>query len=139
MTPHEVLGVPETARPDVIRRAYLRLALRFHPDKSPGTAETFLAIHRAYILLTNPESLNDLPNAVPSYSTITKEDIDAFADSYRYSEEERLDVLNYYIRFKGDIVKVIQNVLCSNSKDTHRFMDIVRDPFRTRVSPPNSP
>lgn len=49
--PHEVLGVPESAPPHEVRRAYRRLALRYHPDRNPGDAdarEAFLAVQDAY-------------------------------------------------------------------------------------------
>jgi curved DNA-binding protein CbpA len=39
MTPYEVLGVPRTATPPEIRRAYLELARRHHPDFHTGDGE----------------------------------------------------------------------------------------------------
>ncbi|WP_412068673.1 J domain-containing protein [Rubrivirga sp. IMCC43871] len=50
-SPYAVLGVPETATPDALRRAYRTLALRFHPDRNPGdaaAAEQFIRIKTAY-------------------------------------------------------------------------------------------
>ncbi|MDP7384784.1 MAG: DnaJ domain-containing protein [Nitrospinota bacterium] len=34
-TAFEVLGVTQEAAPEEIRRAYRRLALRYHPDRNP--------------------------------------------------------------------------------------------------------
>lgn len=49
---YELLGVPRTADQDTIRKAYRRLAIRWHPDKNPGdsfTAEVmFKKIAAAY-------------------------------------------------------------------------------------------
>ncbi|WP_412062061.1 J domain-containing protein [Rubrivirga sp. IMCC45206] len=50
-SPYAVLGVPETATPAALRRAYRTLALRFHPDRNPGdagAAEAFLKVQAAY-------------------------------------------------------------------------------------------
>ncbi|KAH8052471.1 hypothetical protein JL722_10014 [Aureococcus anophagefferens] len=47
---YDVLGVPEAATHDDLRKAYRRLALKTHPDKcrSPRAAEAFLVVSSAY-------------------------------------------------------------------------------------------
>ena len=45
------LGLPRGARPDQIRRTYLRLARELHPDVNPGGAADFRPIAAAYELL----------------------------------------------------------------------------------------
>lgn len=50
-SPYEVLGVSEAASPDALRRAYRKLALRYHPDRNPddaAAAEQFLRVKTAY-------------------------------------------------------------------------------------------
>lgn len=50
---YAILGVPKTADEDTIKKAYRKLAVKFHPDKSPGKAsETkFKEINGAYDVL----------------------------------------------------------------------------------------
>ena len=53
---YERLGVEKTATPDVIRKAYLRASLKWHPDKNPDNPEAeaiFKEISEAYAVLSD--------------------------------------------------------------------------------------
>ena len=50
-SPYEVLGVDATATDAEIRRAYLALARRFHPDANPGGEERMRAVNEAWAIL----------------------------------------------------------------------------------------
>lgn len=55
---YEVLGVERTASNDDIKRAYRRLAMKWHPDRNPGNAEAeveFKACAEAYEVLSDSE------------------------------------------------------------------------------------
>ncbi|KAG8344934.1 DnaJ domain [Trypanosoma vivax] len=54
---YAVLGVPKNAKPQQIKEAYNRLALKVHPDRNPNqsAATQFDAITKAYRVLSNPE------------------------------------------------------------------------------------
>ncbi|KAL2557508.1 Chaperone DnaJ-domain superfamily protein [Forsythia ovata] len=57
-SPYEVLGVSASASADEIKRAYRKLALKYHPDvnKEVGAQEKFMRIKHAYNTLLNSRS-----------------------------------------------------------------------------------
>ncbi|CAH8492183.1 unnamed protein product [Dicrocoelium dendriticum] len=54
---YRTLNVPRGAPDEDLKKAYRKLALRFHPDKNrdnPAAADIFKEINRAYRILTDP-------------------------------------------------------------------------------------
>uniref|UniRef100_A0A1D1YTB9 Chaperone protein DnaJ n=1 Tax=Anthurium amnicola TaxID=1678845 RepID=A0A1D1YTB9_9ARAE len=74
-SPYEVLGLPHSATPQEIKRAYRRLALKYHPDvnKEKNAQEKFMRIKHAYNSLIDPNSQQktNFSNSRSDYSDTT--------------------------------------------------------------------
>lgn len=139
----DVLEVERDATQAQLRKAYYRLALKFHPDKSTGMEIKFQAINVAYEVLKDPEKraeydetgelyeeeVNETSTeAWKNYFThvfgkITTSDIDRFAAKYKCSSQEEEDVLENYTKFKGSLTKMLDCVMLSEPRDTERWVE----------------
>ena len=63
---YKILNIGEKATPEEIRKAYKKLAMRWHPDKNKGNEkvaeEKFKEISEAYQILSDPKKRSEYDN-----------------------------------------------------------------------------
>lgn len=110
--PYKVLGIKKNASETEIRLAFNKMALRYHPDRKQGSEEKFKEISEAYSRIKNEKRTNEL-------------DIAGFEAQYRDSEEEVSEIKSLYNKFKGDICKMIDNMIIGRDEDEERIRTYV--------------
>ena len=67
MNHYDILGVSHTASEDEIKKAYHKLAIKYHPDKNkePGAEEKFKSIAGAYAILSDAGKRRNYDMGVP--------------------------------------------------------------------------
>ena len=70
---YEILNIPQNASPKDIRKNYLLLSKKYHPDKNKGSKQSedlFKQISEAYTILSDPQKrlYYDLTTSDQNYS-----------------------------------------------------------------------
>ena len=145
-----LLGVNEKATEKEIRKAYKKMVYIVHPDKNPNdpnATEKFRNLQMAYKILMDPEKkalydetgeydendtekieMNDTYEYCRTiYKRVTTNDIENYSKKYKNSEEEKMDLIDFYIDFDGDVELILENIPLSENKDIQRFKDFYEE------------
>jgi DnaJ homolog subfamily C member 9 len=150
---YETLGVAKDASTDEIKAAYRKLALKFHPDRNRGedAKENFQAIGRAYEVLANDKKRKnyDTTGSVDYeegsrdwdeyfrnlYQKVSINSIDEFRASYVGSAEEYEDILASYLKHQGNMLKIIDDIFFTTSKDIPRIEEVINGAISKKIVP----
>lgn len=145
---YSILQVSKDCSPSQLRKAYYKQAKQYHPDKNKSNDAKlkFQAVSWAYSVLkdptkreeynkdgiiphddddgTNEESKNSWKDYFDTiFGKLSTDDIDSFAEKYKMSEEEEKDVLENYVKFKGNLKKMLGFVMLSEERDVTRWIE----------------
>ena len=98
---YEILGVAKNASDDELKKAYRKLAMKYHPDRNPDSKEAeekFKQISEAYELLMNPEKFNTMNNGHPGFGRGCVDPNELFAQIFRdmniHHQVKKMNILN---------------------------------------------
>ncbi|KAF8821288.1 DnaJ domain-containing protein [Cardiosporidium cionae] len=140
-----ILGIESTASHAEIHKAFRVRALKIHPDKNPdneSATQMFQQLQTAYSVLKDPKKRQqyDLYGCEDEetamfmqafdhyrmlFPQLDPDDIEAFASSYRKSEDEKHDLIEFYERFGGDVSDILKWIPLSEASDIDRYLNII--------------
>lgn len=155
---YELLGVDSKSNQQEIRKAYYKLALKYHPDRisifcdentKKSTEMKFKMIGFAYEVLGNPgkreiydrnplafsDGNSDISRFTELFTKITTQDIDDFKKYYVGSAEELEDIMSSYMKNFGDIVKVTEDIFFGSVHEEDRYLEIIKRQIARDIVP----
>ena len=67
---YEVLGISKNASEDEVKKAFRKLAVKYHPDKEGGSEEKFKEINEAYEVLKDKQKRQRYDHSVDRKSVV---------------------------------------------------------------------
>jgi len=146
---YDVLGLPKSATTSEIKRAYYKLALKYHPDRvqeenKEKAKANFQALGRIYETLSDPDKrkVYDETGRVfdeegeegekdwtqywhALFKKVTTDDILHYEKAYKGSAIEEDDLKKAYTECAGDMERILEEVILSTPEDEPRFRKIL--------------
>lgn len=123
---YELLGVSKTATKDEIKKAYRKLAMKYHPDRNNGDDKLFKEIKLAYETLSDDNARQQYDN--PTFRGFNMGSSshfeDYFASMFRQSRQQQTPQVVVKLTLKESITGVIKSVtyatneMCSDCNGT---------------------
>lgn len=142
---YDLLQVSSDASAVEIRRAYRMAALRYHPDRAGDTPEAkdmFQRLQQVYEVLADEErrrvydqhgekglsmdaiDARTVAEFFKRSKPISEEDIEAYRQQYKDSQEEREDLMHFFEKYRGNVKLVLQYIPYSEHADLERLVRI---------------
>jgi curved DNA-binding protein len=106
---YSILGVPRTATPEEIRKAYKKQSMRHHPDRG-GKQEDFVKVQQAYEVLSNSDKRDAYDNPQPGFSFNSQDfasGYNPFADIFRNHQQRTPRNRDITVQAKIEMSEVI--------------------------------
>ncbi|XP_052558838.1 dnaJ homolog subfamily C member 14 isoform X1 [Tympanuchus pallidicinctus] len=116
LNPFQALGVETTASDAELRKAYRRLAVLVHPDKSehPRAEEAFKVLRAAWDIVSSPEKRKEYEMKRMAESELSR------------------SVSEFLSRLQDDLKEAMNTMMCSKCQGKHRRFEMDRDPLSAR-------
>ena len=111
---YEILGVQRNSSDDDIKKAYRKLAMKYHPDRNKGdkSAEAkFKEINEAYETLKDPDMVMKHTKTHPAEADLIPEQVEAFRAAVSISISAMNRLFPTYLK---DFSVVDEQVACMN-------------------------
>mmetsp|Transcript_16665 Transcript_16665/g.29966 ORF Transcript_16665/g.29966 Transcript_16665/m.29966 type:complete len:212 (-) Transcript_16665:1438-2073(-) len=126
---YKVLEVDVEAHSEAIKKAYYKLAKKYHPDtQGTGNPESFKKVTDAYKILSNPttrqqydnSSFQDTEEQPRRENPGQREDNDPFINTHRFSEDD-------YMNFQGKVESMYTKAFDADRQ--RKYKDFKREEF----------
>lgn len=109
--PYKILECSKDITNEELKQHYNKLVLKYHPDRKTGNIKKYNEIKMAYESITKKVGFMEL--------------YVKFKNKYLDSDEELVDIIKLYNKFKGNIKQLIDNHILCEYEDEDRIREII--------------